>query len=120
MHQAGKRWAKRVVGLPGERVIIAEDGSVWINDQRLESPTGIPRIAYSQRFVNTTAHDYVCWGTPARPAQLGPDEYYMLGDNALESGDSRLHGAVPRSDIVGVVEVICWPPRRWKLLGRGE
>jgi signal peptidase I len=37
------------------------------------------------------------------PRRLGPDEWYLLGDNLDESTDSRQLGPVSRRDIVGRV-----------------
>jgi len=46
-------------------------------------------------------------GEPAmvdeREAILGPDEWYVTGDNSLESTDSRDYGPVRRADLVGPV-----------------
>ena len=35
------------------------------------------------------------------PVTLGEDEYFVLGDNRVNSTDSRLVGPVKREDIVG-------------------
>jgi signal peptidase I len=40
---------------------------------------------------------------------LGPDEFFVLGDNPPFSRDSRHYGAVPRDRIVGVVRRRLWP-----------
>lgn len=37
------------------------------------------------------------------PTPLGPDEWYVLGDNLDESSDSRQNGPVPRRDILARV-----------------
>jgi signal peptidase I len=44
---------------------------------------------------------------------LGPDEYYMLGDNSGNSHDSRWRGAVHRSRLVGSPVLIVWPLSRF-------
>lgn len=50
---------------------------------------------------------------------LGPDEYFVLGDNPPHSRDSRHYGAVSRDRIVGVVQRRLWPggwsARGWSL-----
>jgi hypothetical protein len=43
---------------------------------------------------------------------LGPDEYFLLGDNPTHSRDSRHYGAVERSAILGVVRSR-WGGRGW-------
>jgi type IV secretory pathway protease TraF len=49
---------------------------------------------------------------------LGPDEFWLLGDNAEESTDSRTLGAFRREDIVGRAWVVYWPPSRFRLINR--
>jgi signal peptidase I len=44
------------------------------------------------------------------PAELGPDEYFVLGDNSADSRDSREWGPVHASEIVGRAVWVVWPP----------
>ena len=48
------------------------------------------------RDVYYTNNDFdtagIKWGTPDRPMRLGGDEYWVLGDNSLMSGDGRYWG----------------------------
>jgi len=53
------------------------------------------------------------------PFQLGPDEFFVLGDNSCNSNDSRgwrNHGAVPRDYLVGEAFMVLWPLGRIKLV----
>ncbi|HEY3210510.1 MAG TPA: nickel-type superoxide dismutase maturation protease [Actinomycetota bacterium] len=43
---------------------------------------------------------------------MGPDEYWVLGDNEEGSTDSRTFGPVPREAIHGQVVLRYWPIRR--------
>jgi hypothetical protein len=47
---------------------------------------------------------------------LSSDEYFLLGDHQQTSGDSRLSGPALRTAVVGVVDLIYWPPPRVKIL----
>ncbi len=47
------------------------------------------------------------------PADLGPDEIFVLGDNSTSSQDSRHFGSVPLSEVVGRPRFVLWPP--WRL-----
>ncbi|MCA9165692.1 MAG: signal peptidase I, partial [Planctomycetales bacterium] len=112
---------KRLVGLPGETIHI-EGGKVWANGRQLEPPEhldGIEYLSESSGWFDGT------WGSPDRPAVLGADEYFVLGDFSLRSNDSRTweegavgHNpfAVPQSHMRGVVTHIYWPPQRWRIL----
>ncbi len=50
------------------------------------------------------------------PADLGPDEYFLLGDNSASSRDSREWGPVHASRIVGRPVWVVWPPSRIRRL----
>jgi signal peptidase I len=87
---------KRVIGLPGESVQI-RDGQVYINETLLAEPY----ITY--RATTRGPIQY----------QLGPDEYFVLGDNRPNSDDSRHWGALKRDQIVGKAWISYWPPNSW-------
>ena len=46
---------------------------------------------------------------------LGRGEYWVVGDNAEESTDSRVFGPVRRRDLLGRAWVRYWPAERWKV-----
>lgn len=56
------------------------------------------------------------------PWQLGPDEYFMLGDNSPVSLDSRSwpHPAVPRRLVIGRPLLVHLPSRQWQVELNGE
>ena len=41
-----------------------------------------------------------------------------MGDNRYDSADSRAHGTVPVSDVVGRAFLTTWPVSRWTVLSR--
>jgi signal peptidase I len=114
-----QNYVKRLVGMPGEEIVI-RDKAVYANGQRLEPPAAIAGIEYLDSF---DGFDILLSGTKARPAKLGPGEYFVLGDFSAQSADSRVWEtdtlghpsyAVPESHIIGVVTHIYWPPSRWR------
>lgn len=48
--------------------------------------------------------------------RLGPDEYWVEGDHADASTDSRDFGPVRRDELTAKVLLIYWPPTRRRLL----
>jgi signal peptidase I len=100
-------YAKRLVGLPGEKVEI-RDGAVWVNGERQSPPARLGPIRYTSGFV------FGDEPPPPFERQLGPDEFFVLGDNTERSSDSRVWGPVPRENIIGVADAIYWPPDRWR------
>lgn len=95
-------FAFRVVGLPGERISIA-DGRVVINGQ----PVSEPAIFMSLRHTNATEAQLL--NTPQASFIVPEDHYFVLGDNSAESYDSRFWGPVPGDHILGRVTRILWP-----------
>lgn len=91
--EAEKRLIKRIVGLPGETVVI-QDGHVYVNGAALLEP-----------YLDPSAHDY----SQMRPVTLAPDEYFVLGDNRDRSNDSRMIGPIAKAAMIGKALVAFYP-----------
>ena len=78
-----KSFLQRIVGLPGERIEIA-DGVTFIDGKPLDEPY----VAAENRLP----HSMVA-------VVLGPDEYFVMGDNRGNASDSRSWGPVKRPAI---------------------
>jgi signal peptidase I len=105
---AGNRLVKRVIGLPGD-VIELKNNRLLIN--------GVPAkysdlqytddAIYARETIDGSTHrvKFSLFSNP-RFSNTGPlrvplDHYLVLGDNRDNSADSRVHGFVPRSEIIG-------------------
>jgi signal peptidase I len=86
---------KRVVGLPEENIMIAK-GVVYINGRPVPYP------------VKPTMD--------LAPVRVEPNKYFLLGDNMVESIDSRNFGAVPEKHIILLALFTYWPPSHFRLL----
>jgi signal peptidase I len=89
-----KSYIKRVVGLPGDTVEIAQ-GMVYVNGQPL-----------NEQYVPAEYRDH----QSLAPVTVQPDNYFVLGDHRSSSNDSRAWGLVPRKDIYGKAVFVYWPP----------
>jgi len=112
----------RVVGLPGETVDICPPYAL-INGEKLLDPPIFAKMSsckdgYSGYvYAKDVDTERILKGIPPPeeiefPVTLGPDEYFLLGDNSPESLDSRHLGPFPREAIVGQVTRIIFPPWR--------
>jgi signal peptidase I len=121
---------KRVIGLPGD-VVEGRDGHIYVNGQLLEEPYLQPTVQ-SRTFgpyyvpkrhdriqpvddqtieVNGTPVTARLQTTPPRDSDgaVSDDEYYMLGDNRLDSKDSTAFGPIHGDTIVGRAFLRVWP-----------
>jgi signal peptidase I len=111
-----KDFIKRIIAVGGDRVQIVPDnprwsplaeplieggGHIYINGQPLAEPDAVATRVY-----------YPAGPYGEQEVTVPPDSYYMLGDNSLNSRDSRFWGFVPRENILGKAVSIYWPPKR--------
>ncbi len=82
---------KRIIGVPGDTIVVTP-ATVSVDGRVLNEPYII--AAVNPRFGQIT---------------LGPNQYFVMGDNRPVSCDSRSWGAVPSSDIIGKVTAVYWP-----------
>lgn len=85
---------KRVIGLPGEKIEV-KDGHVFINGSKLEEK-------YISNF-STEDHQEIT---------VNQAEYFVMGDNRINSMDSRQFGPIKDSSIIGRVWIRGWPINR--------
>jgi len=92
-----KKLLKRIIGLPGDTVVIDEDGNVYVNNELLDEPY-IDEKNYGDCDVQF-------------PCIVPDDTIFMLGDHRVSSVDSRNSqiGCVSQEQIVGHVVMRVWP-----------
>jgi signal peptidase I len=96
--ESDKDFIKRVVAGPGDEVSIKES-KVFVNGQPLREP-----------YILAPPGDTL------GPFNLGPDEYFVLGDNRPNSSDSRVYGPLNRDRIIGKAWLTYWPPEQIGLI----
>lgn len=92
-------YIKRIIGLPGEKIII-KDGSVFANGNIIDEKYLNPNLKIKRNYV----------------FQLGDNEYFVMGDNRPVSFDSRSWGPLNGDLIVGTARVRFWPPSTMGIL----
>ena len=82
--------AKRIIALAGDRVQL-RGGRVYVNGELSTEPYLDPGTeTYSRQLRN-------------RVITVGPNSYFVMGDNRAESEDSRYFGDIYRGDLVGLI-----------------
>jgi signal peptidase I len=92
---SGGTFVKRLIGLPGETVT-EKNGQISIDGHKLIEPYVKPDRRDSENGK---------WTVPK-------GQYFFMGDNRVQSCDSREWGSVPRHNLIGKVFAVYWPPNR--------
>jgi len=97
-----KDFIKRVIGLPGDTIEL-RDGRLYRNNEHVDEP---------YIFIKPPKEDYRRGEAYANqtmaPVKVPDGQYFMMGDNRLNSYDSRGWGFVPRANVKGRALLIYW------------
>ncbi len=82
-----KRLVKRLIGLPGDAVDVKEDGSVFVNGEKIDEPYAVESTGQAKTF------------------KVPDNCYFFLGDNRPISYDARFwdNPYIPEDQIIGKV-----------------
>ena len=124
--EADQLYIKRLVALPNERVRIGDDQHLVINGERLDAST--PRFENVYTFSPTPRPNHYFGHVNEKTAnrlglfyraplfrdgsverQVGPHHFLAMGDNTLNSYDSRTWGDVPEQNVIGKCWFVYWP-----------
>ena len=97
---SGGVFVKRLIALPGEtweERIVNGRGYVFIDGKLLK-----------ESYVKLERRD-----AQSHPSvKIPKGEYFFMGDNRVQSCDSREWETVPRKNLIGEVFAVYWPPNR--------
>lgn len=91
-----ENYIKRVIALPGETISI-KNNQIYVNGSLLEEDY----IKDNDLFSGDTDFSV--------DLTLGPDEYFVAGDNRNHSSDSRVWGPLPKQNIIGRAVISVFP-----------
>lgn len=91
---------KRVIGLPGETIEI-KDSKLYINNQIIEESYISSELKYKDFSLEELGY-----------SKIPENMYLVLGDNRVNSLDSREIGLIKKEDINGKIALRFWPLNR--------
>jgi signal peptidase I len=120
--QHGQFYIKRLVALGSEKVRIGNDRHLYINGKQLDKSTPHFENVYgfdpAQPPMESVYSGHLNGATgglaPYFPNEntefsLPADQYMVMGDNTLNSYDSRGWGPFPRENVIGRSFLVYWP-----------
>ena len=123
-------YIKRLVGLGGEKLSLGDDQHLVVNGQRLDASTSHfenvytfdkePQPNHYFGHVNGTVNRRLAmhmrlgdlaplYSDKNSQYEIPPKQYVVMGDNTLNSFDSRAWGAFPREKVIGKSCFVYWP-----------
>ncbi|GGJ71968.1 signal peptidase I [Anoxybacillus voinovskiensis] len=102
---AREDYVKRVIGLPGDRIVYKND-VLYVNGKPMEEPYLKP---YKRKLIDGKLTGDFTLEEVTGKKTVPKGFVFVLGDNRLNSWDSRHFGFVKMSKIVGKVNVRYWP-----------
>ncbi len=86
---------KRIIGCPGEKITY-KDNKLYVNEELIE-----------ENFLHKKTDDYDL-------EEIIPDNYYfVVGDNRIDSLDSRYIGLISKKEILGKTSLVLFPFNRF-------
>lgn len=109
----GEDYIKRVIGVPGDHVEYIDD-QLYINGEPIDEP-------YLDEYKSKLSEGNFTWDFKLQDLDPELEEipegyYFVMGDNRLDSKDSRHIGIVSEEDLIGKTKIIFWPLNEIKIV----
>nr|NNM90924.1 signal peptidase I [Bacilli bacterium] len=99
---SGQDWVKRVIGLPGDTVAVA-NGRLVLDGKVIDEP-----------YINGLMDS----NFPTTVVPKG--DLFVMGDNRNISEDSRIIGPIPISSVIGRVDLVIWPFNNFQVIASNQ
>lgn len=93
---------KRVIGLPGERIVVKDGALTVYNDEHPEGFQPDRGSKWEKDMIGDLPSENL-------DVQLSTSELFVSGDNRPESIDSRFNGPLATKEVVGPMLLRIWP-----------
>ena len=101
-----KDYIKRIIGLPGEHIAYKND-ELYVNGEAVKEPfLESEKEAIAPNVLTT---DFTLEEQPGGYSVIPKGYVFVLGDNRLDSKDSRYLGLISDEEIVGKTSLTYWP-----------
>ena len=94
-----ERYIKRVIGLPGDSIEVKDD-VLYINGKVYEEP--YLKENKEENLLNKLTYDFTYEEVPE-------NSLFVMGDNRLNSTDSRIFGCISYDSVIGEVKLRLYP-----------
>lgn len=105
-----KDFIKRVIGIPGDKVLL-NGGRVFVNGISLDESN------YLSPDVKTYGGNFLSEG---KEVTVPDNNLFVLGDNRSASSDSREWGFVPFDKLIGKSFFVYWPINKMRFVEKGK
>ena len=93
-----KNLIKRVIGLPGDKLVLTG------------STVTVDGVTLKESYISSPLN------TKGETLTVPPNDYFVIGDNRPDSDDSRYWGFLPRDNIIGKAVMVYWPSSNWQII----
>ena len=101
-----KDYIKRVIGLPGDKIVYKND-TLYVNGKAYKEP--YLDEYKSQLEAGPLTDNFTLKETAVGRTTVPKGELFVMGDNRRWSKDSRHIGTIPMSKVIGKATVVFWP-----------
>lgn len=107
-----KALIKRVVGLPGDRIVIQHGVGVYVNGELLDEAAYIKEApSYDLKTLSDIGSTYYHpYANNQKPVTVPEGQLFVMGDNRNNSADSHVLGFLDQKRVIGRACLLFWRP----------